>query len=246
MAAALRPRREHIQLSRRCDLAFAARRERGKGTQSLPRVRAHAVGRRARPVSELSRAGRRCRGCGARIPARDFFLEVLGGVCSCACAYAFGGETARAALTFAVLGILTVVAFMDIDTLEIYDRFPALLLVCGAAAQFVFPGPGIKSRLLGCVIVSLPMLLLALVVPGGFGGGDIKLMAGAGFFLGARLTVVAAFLGILLGGGFGALLLAAKKADRKTRFAFGPFLCIGIAAAMFFGERLADWYIGLL
>ena len=178
--------------------------------------------------------GGRCRGCGARIPVRDFWLEVL------------GGETARAALSFAVLGILTVVAFMDIDTLEIYDRFPALLLVCGAAAQFVFPGPGIKSRLLGCVIVSLPMLLLALVVPGGFGGGDIKLMFGAGFFLGARLTVVAAFLGILLGGGFGALLLAAKKADRKTRFAFGPFLCIGIAAAMFFGERLADWYIGLL
>ena len=178
--------------------------------------------------------GGRSRGCGARIPVRDFWLEVL------------GGETARAALSFAVLGILTVVAFMDIDTLEIYDRFPALLLVCGAAAQFVFPGPGIKSRLLGCVIVSLPMLLLALVVPGGFGGGDIKLMFGAGFFLGARLTVVAAFLGILLGGGFGALLLAAKKADRKTRFAFGPFLCIGIAAAMFFGERLADWYIGLL
>ena len=136
--------------------------------------------------------GGRCRGCGARIPARDFWLEVLGGGGVCACCAAFGGETARAALSFAVLGILTVVAFMDIDTLEIYDRFPALLLVCGAAAQF------------------------------------------------------AAFLGILLGGGFGALLLAAKKADRKTRFAFGPFLCIGIAAAMFFGERLADWYIGLL
>ena len=190
--------------------------------------------------------GGRCRGCGAKIPARDFWLEVLGGGGVCACCAAFGGETARAALTFAVLGILTVVTFMDIDTLEIYDRFPALLLVCGAAAQFVFPGPGIASRLLGCVIVSLPMLLLALVVPGGFGGGDIKLMFGAGFFLGARLTVVAAFVGILLGGGFGALLLAAKKADRKTRFAFGPFLCIGIAAAMFFGERLADWYIGLL
>ena len=178
--------------------------------------------------------GGRCRGCGARIPVRDFWLEVL------------GGETARAALSFAVLGILTVVAFMDIDTLEIYDRFPALLLVCGAAAQFVFPGPGIKSRLLGCVIVSLPMLLLALVVPGGFGGGDIKLMFGAGFFLGAKLTVVAAFIGILLGGGFGALLLAQKKANRKSQFAFGPFLCIGIAIAMFFGETIEDWYMGLL
>ena len=85
-----------------------------------------------------------------------------------------------------------------------------------------------------------------IIVPGGFGGGDIKLMFGAGFFLGAKLTVVAAFIGILLGGGFGALLLAQKKANRKSQFAFGPFLCIGITIAMFFGETIADWYMGLL
>ena len=171
---------------------------------------------------------------------------MLGGLCSCACAYAFGGESAQAALAFVVLGILTVVALMDMDTLEIYDRFPALLLVCGIAAHILIPSMGIKSRLIGCVIVSVPMLLLALIVPGGFGGGDIKLMFGAGFFLGAKLTVVAAFIGILLGGGFGALLLAQKKANRKSQFAFGPFLCIGIAIAMFFGETIADWYMGLL
>lgn len=39
--------------------------------------------------------GGKCRGCGAKIPARDFWIEVLGGLCSCACAYAFGGETAQ-------------------------------------------------------------------------------------------------------------------------------------------------------
>ena len=57
--------------------------------------------------------GGKCRGCGEKIPARDFWIEVLGGLCSCACAYAFGGETAQAALAFVVLGILTVVALMD-------------------------------------------------------------------------------------------------------------------------------------
>ena len=103
--------------------------------------------------------GGKCRGCGAKIPARDFWIEVLGGLCSCACAYAFGGETAQAALAFVVLGILTVVALMDIDTLEIYDRFPALLFVCGIAAHILIPSLGIKSRLIGCVIVSVPMLL---------------------------------------------------------------------------------------
>ena len=46
--------------------------------------------------------GGKCRGCGAKIPARDFWIEVLGGLCSCACAYAFGGETAQAALAFVV------------------------------------------------------------------------------------------------------------------------------------------------
>ena len=190
--------------------------------------------------------GGKCRGCGAKISARDFWIEVLGGFCACACAYAFGGETAQAALAFVVLGILTVVALMDIDTLEIYDRFPALLLVCGVLEQLLIPSLGITSRLLGCVIVSVPMLILALIVPGGFGGGDIKLMFGAGFLLGWKATIVAAFIGILLGGGFGALLLAKKKASRKSQFAFGPFLCIGIAIALFFGENIANWYIGLL
>lgn len=190
--------------------------------------------------------GGKCRGCGAKIPARDFWIEVLGGLCSCACAYAFGGETAQAALAFVVLGILTVVALMDIDTLEIYDRFPALLFACGIVSQLLIPSLGIKSRLIGCVVISLPMLILALIVPGGFGGGDIKLMFGAGFLLGWKATIVAAFIGILLGGGFGALLLAKKKANRKSQFAFGPFLCIGIAIAMFFGDFIADWYMGLL
>ena len=225
----------------------------------LPRRESVVKGRSHCPVCErtLSAAelipclsfllqGGKCRGCGAKIPARDFWIEVLGGLCSCACAYAFGGESAQAALACVLLGILTVVALMDIDTLEISDRFPALLFVCGIAAHILIPSLGIKSRLLGCVIDRPPRLLLALIVPGGFGAGDIMLLFGAVFFLGAPRTVVAAFIGILLGGGFGALLLAQKKANRKSQFAFGPFLCIGIAIAMFFGETIADWYMGLL
>ena len=136
--------------------------------------------------------------------------------------------------------LLIAVSAWDLRYRIIPDRFQAGI----ALLSFLNFAPGQLLGALGAV----PYLIVALFCKreGGMGGGDIKLMFGAGFFLGARLTVVAAFLGILLGGGFGALLLAAKKADRKTRFAFGPFLCIGIAAAMFFGERLADWYIGLL
>lgn len=217
----------------------------------LPRRESVVKGRSHCPVCErtLSAAelipclsfllqGGKCRGCGAKIPARDFWIEVLGGLCSCACAYAFGGESAQAALAFVVLGILTVVALMDIDTLEIYDRFPALLFVCGIAAHILIPSLGIKSRLIGCVIVSVPMLLLALIVPGGFGGGDIKLMFGAGFFLGAKLTVVAAFIGILLGGGFGALRSPKRRQTGKASSHSVRFCASALRSPCFSEKRL--------
>ena len=186
----------------------------GKGRSHCPACGRTLSAAELIPCLSFLLQGGKCRGCGAKIPARDFWIEVLGGLCSCACAYAFGGETAQAALAFVVLGILTVVALMDIDTLEIYDRFPVLLFACGIVSQLLIPSMGIKSRLIGCVVISLPMLILALIVPGGFGGGDIKLMFGAGFLLGWRATIVAAFIGILLGGGFGA---AACKKEGKSK-----------------------------
>ena len=136
--------------------------------------------------------------------------------------------------------LLIAVSAWDLRYRIIPDRFQAGI----ALLSFLNFAPGQLLGALGAV----PYLIVALFCKreGGMGGGDIKLMFGAGFFLGAKLTVVAAFIGILLGGGFGALLLAQKKANRKSQFAFGPFLCIGIAIAMFFGETIADWYMGLL
>jgi len=81
---------------------------------------------------------------------------------------------------------------------------------------------------------------------GAFGGGDIKLMAAAGLFLGWQNTLLAMFLGILGGGLYGIWLLAAKKADKKDHFAFGPFLCAGIVIAMLLGEPILQWYCAFL
>ena len=53
-------------------------------------------------------------------------------------------------------------------------------------------------------------------------------------------------LAILFGGIYGCYLLAAKKADRKAHFAFGPFLCIGMAIGLLYGIRLIDWYLSLM
>ena len=113
------------------------------------------------------------------------------------------------------------VARIDWDTQIIYDRFHILILLLGVAALWLFPEHGMVDRLIGAVIISVPMLLLALIIPGAFGGGDIKLMAASGFFLG-------------------------KKLEKKDHFAFGPFLAFGLALAVFFGDQIVNWYLSLL
>ena len=76
------------------------------------------------------------------------------------------------------------------------------------------------------------------------GVGDIKLMAACGVFLGWRLTLVSTVLAILGGGIYGIWLMAAKKAARKEKFAFGPFLCVGMVIGLVYGEQLLTWYMG--
>ncbi len=187
----------------------------------------------------------RCKGCGGRIPVRDFWIEVLGGLCACAVILRWDGETAQAWVALLVLFLLTIVALIDYDTREIYDRFHVLLLLCGLAAIWVFPETGLAARLIGCVAVSVPMLLLALLIPGGFGGGDIKLAFALGFLLGWRGIICATFLSISAAGFWCIWRLARKRASWKEQFAFGPSFCAGAAAALFYGNEMMKWWLGL-
>ncbi len=129
---------------------------------------------------------------------------------------------------FALLGVI---AWTDWKTMRIPNRLNAAVFVTGLCAFFTVPGPGVPDRVLGMFVVSVPMLLAALLAPGGFGGGDIKLMAAGGLFLGWEGNVLAAALGIFAGGIWGLYLLLFKRADRRDVFPFGPCLCGGMLAA---------------
>ena len=144
------------------------------------------------------------------------------------------------------MGILMVVALIDWDTQLIYDRFQIAVLLLGLISIWLFPQHGITDRLIGAVIVSVPMLLLTILVPGAFGGGDIKLMAVSGFFLGTSSIVCAMFFGLLTGGGYAAVMLKSGRLGRKDQFAFGPFLAFGLALSVFFGDAIAGWYLSIL
>lgn len=191
----------------------------------------------------------KCRYCGSKIGIRDTLTEIFGGAAAVFCTVYygyFGGDYVGAAFVFAFTGILTVVSLMDLDTMEIADGCSVAIVVLAVLAVFLTKELTIVQRLVGMVCISVPMLLLAIVIPGAFGGGDIKLMAAGGLFLGWKMTLISAVFGILFGGGYGIYLLASKKKGRKDQFAFGPFLCAGMIAGLLFGEQAVSWYLGML
>ena len=68
-------------------------------------------------------------------------------------------------------------------------------------------------------------------------------MAVCGLFLGTAPVVCAAFLGIVSGGIYAAVMLASGKLGKKDQFAFGPFLALGLAVAALWGDQIAAWYL---
>lgn len=193
----------------------------------------------------------RCRNCKAKISFRYFGIESLGGAAFVCCALFYGyGRTGlislQGALVYAFLAILTVVAMIDLDTQIIYNRFPAMIVLLGFAALWLFPQHTVIDRLIGACEISLPMFLLALAIPGAFGGGDIKLMAAAGWFLGWRANAAAMFLALVIGGCYGADMLLTGRLKQGDHFAFGPFLAIGLAVAAFWGDAMIAWYLSLI
>lgn len=143
---------------------------------------------------------------------------------------------------FLFLILLIRIAFLDMKTMEISNKMNGAVAVLGVVSYFTVPGVSLTERILGVFAVSFPMTVITFLVPGGFGEGDIKLMAAAGLFLGWRRILLAAFLGIFSGGIYGSWLLLRKKAEKKDFFPFGPFLCGGLAAALLAGEEILRWY----
>jgi leader peptidase (prepilin peptidase)/N-methyltransferase len=87
-----------------------------------------------------------------------------------------------------------------------------------------------------------------LVYPAGMGGGDVKLAGVLGMVLawyGWAELVVGGFLGFLLGGVIGVLLILTGRGTRKTMIPFGPYMIVGAWLAIGVARPVTSWYLGL-
>ena len=101
----------------------------------------------------------------------------------------------------------------------------------------------------GCIITGGLFFLVAWVSHAalgrtGLGGGDIKLAGLIGAALGASGGLVAAFVGIMLGGVVAAILLVSGRRHFGEYLPFGPFLAVGGIVAAVWGRPIMEWYLG--
>jgi leader peptidase (prepilin peptidase)/N-methyltransferase len=143
--------------------------------------------------------------------------------------------------------VLAAATVADLQAMVIPDQ----LTLGGVAAALVIWGVAtrdISAVVTGPVLAGLGfgglLLVAAVLRPDGMGGGDVKLAAAAGAFLGFPATAVAAFLSVVMGGLY-ALFLLARGRDRRSVFPFGPFIAAGTAVAALFGEVVWAWYTGM-
>ena len=131
-------------------------------------------------------------------------------------------------ITVVYLMILCRIAYADwkYQIIEPWTHIGILTLAC---MEMLFRvGVSVQERCLGAVVIAVPMLVLTVLLKGGFGGGDIKLMAVSGFLNGVKVITYAGMLGIILSGIYVSMMLAAGKMGRKDSFALGLFLVMGI------------------
>jgi len=197
------------------------------------------------PILSYLRLRGRCRSCRAGISWRYPLVEALSAVGYGFIIWRFG-VTVTAFVYLLLFAALVVVSFIDLDHMIVPDG----ITLPGMALGLIV-GPFLLPRwwdsIGGLVLGGGLLYFMAWISPylfgkEGMGGGDIKLLAMIGAFLGWQQVLLTVILGGLAGALVGVTLIGARVMTRGTYIPFGPFLSLGALAAMLYGTDIIGWY----
>ena len=220
----------------------------------------HKLGKRENiPVLGWFLLKGRCRHCRSRIPARYPVVEGITGVLFVLVfwMYGFGVETLG---YWTFLSWLLALSLIDLDTMTL----PNSLTQSGLVAGLVFQGtagflqasqlPDIfKQLMVGIIGAVLGIWLFDIITVVGsmifgqaaMGEGDAKLAAMMGAWLGWKYLLLGGFIACAVGAFAGGGAIALGWLDRRQPMPFGPFLALGAALSVFFGEAILSTYLRL-
>lgn len=200
------------------------------------------------PVISYAVLGGRCRTCGASISARYPIVELLTMGVFVAHYFAFGVDILLVPRLLLACALIVLFA-IDLEHHLLPNAITLPGIAVGLAFSLLLP-PGLQSALLGVIVGGGVLWLIGeayfrFAGQEGMGGGDVKMLAMIGAFLGWKLVLVTLVFSSVAGSVIGLLVLATRRGGMKYALPYGTFLALGAIIASLFGERIVAWYVGL-
>jgi leader peptidase (prepilin peptidase)/N-methyltransferase len=197
-------------------------------------------------VSYLFLKGR-CRYCKKSISIRYPLIEGITALGSLILFMKFGPSLSFL-IYFAFVSALIVITVIDLYHQIIPDVISLPGIGVGLLASFITPQITFYGSLIGILLGGGSLFLVATVYQWlfkreGMGGGDVKLLAMIGSFLGWKAVILTILIGSLIGSIIGISIIVLKGKDFKYAIPFGPFLSLGAVIAFFYGEDIIRWYL---
>ena len=192
----------------------------------------------------------RCRHCHHPISWRYPAVEAITGLLSLALFIRYG-LSFQYLLFLLFATTLVTISFIDLDHQIIPDVLSIPGIVAGLAAAFIPGNVSWFDSIIGIIGGGGTLFLVGLIYEKltgkqGMGGGDVKLLAMIGAWMGWRSLPFVLLVSSLTGAIIGSVFLLAAGKGYRVRIPFGPFLSLGALFYIFFGPQLTNWYISLL
>ncbi len=197
----------------------------------------------------------KCRDCKASVPIRVVLVEAVTGALFVAALSQYGIGLDFVIIS-ACLSLLVVVSLIDLEHGLILNSMVVpsivLLMVIGPFWNEIeiersFFGDetvvaSMANSYLSGLGAFLAFLVIAIVAPGGMGGGDVKFAAVMGLMVGFPGILLAIWVSAVGGGIIAISLVLTGKKGRKDVIPFGPFMALGAAVVLIAGPELIEWY----
>ncbi len=188
----------------------------------------------------------KCRSCRNPISLQYPLVEGISALSSLLLFLRFG-PTLSYLIYFSFFAALIVITVIDLYHQIIPDVMSLPGIGVGLLASLVLPQITFFNSLLGILLGGGSLFLVATIYQWlfkreGMGGGDVKLLAMIGAFLGWKAVILTILFSSLIGSlaGIGIMLLKGK--DSKYAIPFGPFLSLAAAISLFYGGKVIQWY----
>jgi prepilin signal peptidase PulO-like enzyme (type II secretory pathway) len=195
------------------------------------------------PVLGYFLSAGKCRECNSAISPLYPAWEIIYGFLAVAVFY-FSGSGLSALFIFFICSISLCIAVVDYYTFIVPDSLVIAFILFSIYPVFL-RGEWLNNAA-GFAFLAVFFIVVMLVFPGAFGGGDLKLFAAAGFFFGLEEAVVFLEVTLISGAAAGAVWALFKKKGLRVKIPFAPFITLGIIVTLFFGSHILLWYYSLV